>query len=211
MPPKSQALTRDQFLVWNGTVEFTRHHPSLVLALPGIIVNIQIQNAYIYPEAENTSIIIRWIEPMVIHEKTKINNTLFMNLKLNKYNKHSYTINRESGEYYFLKLMSYNNAGDDYELLKYPYFLLEKFESYGILQEEDFNCTIKPKQSKSFSWAEALSLCNSVNATLPEFYSKKEQDELIAIIKSADMFPIEAVFIGMNRIPKVMPKKNKTM
>ena len=64
-------------------------------------------------------------------------------------------------------------------------------------RQPNMNCTDTKIKSKSFSWQEALLLCQSVNATLPEFYSRKEQEEFISLIKSGDIFPIEAVYIGL--------------
>ena len=64
--------------------------------------------------------------------------------------------------------------------------------------EKDINCTNNTvKISLSFSWKEALLLCRSINATLPEFYSRKEQEDFIAVLKSGDVFPIKDIYIGL--------------
>ena len=47
-------------------------------------------------------------------------------------------------------------------------------------------------------WNQAAGLCKYSGAILPEFFSRTDQDELISIIKhSTDLFPIEALFIGL--------------
>ena len=73
-----------------------------------------------------------------------------------------------------------------------------------MLTKDDFDCPNENQKSKTFSWYEAFFLCRSINATLPEFYSRKEQEEFIAILKSGNVFPIEAVFIGLFKGTKVM-------
>ena len=55
----------------------------------------------------------------------------------------------------------------------------------------------------AFSWKEALLLCRSINATLPEFYSRKEQEDFIAVLKSGDVFPIKNMYIGLYKQAKV--------
>ena len=104
--------------------------------------------------------------------------------------------------YYFVKYVHRSMAGNDHDLCRH---ILDRVNIFQIknLQEKDTNCSGQSKGPKTFSWVEALSLCRSVNATLPEFYSRKEQEEFIAIVKSGDIFPIEAVYIGLYRIPKV--------
>ena len=73
--------------------------------------------------------------------------------------------------------------------------------------EKDFNCSHKfVNRSKSFSWPETFSLCRSINATLPEFYSRKEQEEFIAVLKSGNVFPLEAMHIGLFKRTKVGSK-----
>ena len=47
-------------------------------------------------------------------------------------------------------------------------------------------------------WNQAAGICKYSGAILPEFFNRTDQDELISIIKhSTDLFPIEALFIGL--------------
>ena len=57
------------------------------------------------------------------------------------------------------------------------------------------NYTHKPKL---FSWNQVATMCKDMNGILPEFISRKDQEEFIRIIKySTDLFPIEGVYIGL--------------
>ena len=57
------------------------------------------------------------------------------------------------------------------------------------------NFTHHPKQ---FSWNQAAQLCHHVNATLPEFISRKDQEEFSKILKTSTyLYPMEAIFIGL--------------
>ena len=70
--------------------------------------------------------------------------------------------------------------------------------------QKDINCTDNTVNiSKSFSWKEAFLLCRSINATLPEFYSRKEQEDFVAVLKSGDVFPIKNMYIGLYKQAKV--------
>ena len=73
-----------------------------------------------------------------------------------------------------------------------------------LLSSADVTCTNEIQKPKTFSWEEAFQLCQDANATLPEFYSRKEQEEFIDIIRSEEVYPIEAVFIGLYYNTKVI-------
>ena len=80
----------------------------------------------------------------------------------------------------------------------------DKYGSDYKRTEKDINCTDNTvKISQSFSWKEALLLCRTINATLPEFYSRKEQEDFIAVVKSGNVFPIRDVYIGLYKQAKV--------
>ena len=194
-------LTRDQFIMWNGTLVLTKYHPSFVLALPGKINTIQLLSGSKESRIYNAS--VRWIEPLHVNYKYLQNNTQLDQWNIIYYNKHIYTIAMNAITYYFVKYVHQSVAGNDHDLCTHLLYKVINFFQIKKLQEKDINCTGQSKGPKSFSWVEALSLCHSINATLPEFYSRKEQEEFIAILKSADIFPIEAVYIGLYRIPKV--------
>ena len=66
-------------------------------------------------------------------------------------------------------------------------FLFHFYGPYYKLKEENFICPDENQRSKTFSWIEAFLLCRSTNATLPEFYSRKEQEEFITVVKSGNV------------------------
>ena len=192
--------TRDQFVVWNGTLMFSKHHPSFILALPGKINTIQVHSGS--NESRRYNISIRWIEPLHVDYKYLQNNTQFDNWNIIYYNKHIYAIAMKAMTYYFVKYVHHSEAGNYHDFYRVPCSTIKSLKE-TIFQEKDCNCSGQSKGSKSFSWVEAMSLCHSIHATLPEFYSRKEQEEFIAILKSGHIFPIEAAYIGLYRIPKV--------
>ena len=55
------------------------------------------------------------------------------------------------------------------------------------------------------SWIEASELCTDVGGYLPYFTSREELDELLALLKlSPDIYPIEALYIGLTSNPVVL-------
>ncbi len=65
---------------------------------------------------------------------------------------------------------------------------------------------------KLLSWIEGAGICkqNTDNATLPEFISKREQNDFLQTLKRyADIFPMEAVFLGLRKDPNNQVKPNE--
>ena len=63
-----------------------------------------------------------------------------------------------------------------------------------------WECTKQRKgcEPRIWSWTQAVNICRNAGGELPQFFSRKEQEELISIIKtSTDYFFIEAVFISL--------------
>ena len=62
----------------------------------------------------------------------------------------------------------------------------------------DVTTVIKGCEPWIWSWTQAMNICRNAGGELPQFFSRKEQEELIRIIKtSTDYFFIEAVFISL--------------
>ena len=151
-----------------------------------------------------TYIFLDWIKAPII--KSVANETLLVTYfpDFPGYEQHIHVRTTSLGNYYFVKYMDYGQNVDDCNLLNHFYFLyFFDFRLYSKIKQRDVNCsklaTDQNQESKPFSWQEAFLLCHSINATLPEFYNRKEQEEFIAVLKSGDIFPIEAVFLELHR------------
>ena len=74
---------------------------------------------------------------------------------------------------------------------------------------EGVKCTNETHQPLLFSWNEAAELCSEIhNGHLPEFISRKEQEESIPIIKETpNLYPTEAVYINLQQ--KIQNEVNK--
>ena len=119
--------------------------------------------------------------------------------KLTGYRKHIYVRETAREKYYFVKYIL-KPTSTPCILCHKAEALFQRFGDDYRIKEKDFNCSDTfVNKSKSFSWLEAFSLCRSINATLPEFYSRKEQEEFIAVLKSGNIFPIEALYIGLHK------------
>lgn len=64
---------------------------------------------------------------------------------------------------------------------------------YHFIQFFKWNITVKP-----LSWEEAMFLCNKYGEKLPTFHNRRQQDELIALLKLPPPY-VEALFIGLNK------------
>ena len=78
------------------------------------------------------------------------------------------------------------------------YMLLEKSLTYDDNSSQ--NQHQYPSDRHLSSWKQASELCRNAGAYLPYFTNKEDLEELLALLKlSEDMFPIEALFIGLKR------------
>ena len=90
----------------------------------------------------------------------------------------------------------------------YRYFEVTEINFFTTVYHDKYprhpfcpNITHNPKL---FSWIEAAIICkrNINNGTLPEFISKREQEDFLGEIKRTEvLFPMEAVFIGLKKHP----------
>ena len=148
-------------------------------------------------------IYVDWLEtPKLETILTKnVNVSIFEDIP--SYRKHTYVQQTTRQSYYFVKyVLRERDTCDD--LCEQVNVLADKYGDDYIITEKDITCTGKTiKKSKSFSWQEAFLLCRSINATLPEFYSRKEQEDFITILKSGDVFPIAIMYIGLYKQAKV--------
>ena len=68
-------------------------------------------------------------------------------------------------------------------------------------QYREITKVIKVCEPRVWSWKQAMDICRNAGGELPQFLSRKEQEELISIIKtSTDYFFIEAVFIHLKTV-----------
>ena len=163
-----------------------------MVAVPGNIGNLTLQAEHIL---KDKFIHLDWVKPPQLYLiKDEIKESKFDDLQ--GFLKHSYTRHTRHETYRFIKYMDYEQSKRNTKLRN------EAFKS-SLFGYPDINCTNTKTKSKSFSWQDALLLCRNINATLPEFNSRKEQEEFIAVIKSGDIFPIEAVYIGLYRNTEV--------
>ena len=93
---------------------------------------------------------------------------------------------------------------------RYPYkpqprkvILKKKAEkgTYLLVTYCHYRNIIKGCVPQIWSWKQAVNMCRNAGGELPQFFSRKEQEELISIIKtSTDYFFIEAVFIHLKSV-----------
>ena len=77
---------------------------------------------------------------------------------------------------------------------------------YNRLRRErhnSFTCVSKVRKAKKkYSWIETVKTCKDKGMSLPEFFSRRDQDELLYLLKTTSedtsMFPIKALFIGLH-------------
>ena len=88
-----------------------------------------------------------------------------------------------------------------------PRVVLEKKTEKGTYlfatscRYRDITVAVKGCEPQIWSWKQAVNMCKNAGGELPQFFSRKEQEELISIIKtSTDYFFIEAVFIHLKTV-----------
>ena len=162
--------------------------------MPGKIENIQIQ--VFQPDPNSSYVYLHWLEFPKFYTLKDTSRRTTYDTVFQGYVEHSYIWNSRHGQYYFIKYIDYTKAALNAKVRTIMEEII-KDSLFYILTRSDINCTSDKSISKTFSWIEASLLCQSMNATLPEFNSRKEQEEFIAFLKSEEVFPIEAVFIGL--------------
>ncbi len=122
------------------------------------------------------------------------------------YNRHFQITSTPRGLYTFFKKFSRTySSGTEYmpyllhvRNLSKP-FLDVRLDSYPFP-----SCPHIVHNHKLLSWTQAKRLCVKNLATLPEFYDRTEEKEFLAVLRdSKELFPVEAVFIGVTRVTKV--------
>ncbi len=115
------------------------------------------------------------------------------------YNQHFITLTSSKMTYSFVKYMdkSYTTSTEfgSYMQLKKDSWLLDYTSFFDRYPQPCSNITHRPKV---FSWAEAYRMCHVYFGRLPALFSQSEETNLIiALLSSADVFPLEAVFIAL--------------
>lgn len=180
--------TMHQFIDWKAKLWFTKYQQSFLVALPGLLQNVTLRST------STQNIHVTWMDrEMLSNRVTKLLKPVFP--RNSKYKMYSYLYQTRKGTYYFVKYMDYR-----YNQLYRDEMYFHFDRSLRIKRKSTYpkiRCTHEKQKPKSFSWEEASQTCQNINANLPEFYSRKDQEDFINILKSEDIFPIEAVFIGL--------------
>ena len=192
--------TQPQTVDWKAILNLSALKKGYVLALPG-----QIGSMYFKTNSSQVfKICLRWLdEPNQVPKRQIFPIRYYGILRdlaesdrnletvtgfpvFKNYHKYPFIKEEMKRQYYFVK---YINTEHNYK--------------YHFQQEKEYftPCPNDIYNPKLFSWSQSRDLCKKINAHLPEFYSRKDQEEFIKIIKgSLDLYPIEVIFIGLSGI-----------
>lgn len=185
-------LLVNQVLVWKGELTLFSFEQEL-LSLPREFKTISVQST------KRESIGFLWVSHVPASQVTaKVvlgpwnRELLFPFPEYINYYRYIYERNSSKGIYFFLKYLEQNFA--------------EKYSTFQARMRYNFypfftTCPELVHSPKLFSWNETSEICEAMNGSLPEFYSRKDQTEFIHILKDLSfLFPMEAVYIGFRRI-----------
>ena len=194
--------TRDQHVFWQDTIKLSKDHNVHLITLPGSIASLRIKQTHDDDDdddddVKNRCITFQWIDPSSRQEYVGENITQAEFRDYTNYIKFSYTEKVSYGTFYFVEYVDVEQSKINFQMRLTAERLFTIYGPLHKLTKDYFNCPDENQTSKTFSWYEAFFLCRSINATLPEFHSRKEQEEFIAVLKSGNVFPVEAVFIGL--------------
>ena len=162
--------TKDQLIKWQTTLQFGKGYSGFIIALPGTIQTINIDE--LFPGIKTKYIYVDWLEPPWIQTTPIKNVTRPIFKDIPRYKKHTYVQQTTRQTYYFVKYVLQERDTCD-NLCEQVNILDDKYGYDYKRTEKDINCT--DNISRSFSWGEAFLWCRTINATLPEFYSRKEK------------------------------------
>ncbi len=161
--------TVDQLVIWS--YNFNVENTSVFMGLPGVLHNLSVHLL----SGDSGIIHYKWFvltkglfKSDLLCDATK--NGLFSNVE------------------HKLKVYCKSTSLHDYHFIKYV-------DKYTFSHCE---CYQTERQSMLFSWKKSYELCQRRGGNLPEFLTKATQDDLLLVMKiSADIFPLEALFIGL--------------
>ena len=176
-------LVVPHFVSWRGIYHLSRINPHVYIALPGILEDLKI---YIN-SSETKALSHSWIEskPLkilpevwgIMNEQLDYWTPIFFDQQPHFF-KYAYMLPTSKGFYHFVKFLPTPKS--------YP---------YQVDRKSCRNLTQKPK---IFTWHQANNLCAKQNASLPEFFNRENQDELVNVVKELFfLFPLESVYIGL--------------
>ena len=120
-------------------------------------------------------------------------------LKIPGYNQHTFTTNSTAVEYIFVKYMDRAITSSEYR----HYFVDQGCHHLlvSVFQDTFSSCPNKTTNPKMFSWTEVAKYCKNIfNGTLPEFLSRKDEEDFLSTVKGlTQLFPMEAVYIGTKK------------
>ena len=191
--------TQPQILKWKAIYTLNSNYESIIVALPGHFHSVLLSTI----DAEKKIFVFYdWIETdKKVNFVTRGDGRAILQGIYNDveddYSRHITLIFPEHFEY---KRHEYivNSSGFIYYIAKYFYTV----HNYKYIYERKYfrPCPNFTHNPKLFSWNLAAQLCGRVHATLPEFISRKEQEEFLHILKvSSGIFPMEAIFIGLKQ------------
>ncbi len=121
------------------------------------------------------------------------------------FKKYSVIKHHRKGNFSFVKYMNKSHEFKKVNPSNYNFHHLDELCPCAVIRRNPFfgytdmkeNRTLTSKP-KYFSWNHANKMCLQTNQTLPEFFSRSEQKDLLNIIKqSKDIFPVEGLFVGL--------------
>ncbi len=221
--------THPQVIKWKTVCAPKELTSEFVVALPGEIDTMSIRTT----KKQTLTLLLRWPETQSLakkepHQIANIRHTtrlidileatwlfepwvvdIFGFANFPQYRKYPKSKQLSGGMYIFVKYTSKTGASKTFAertgsvLLNYYQAILTLPDNITLVKGSPDPCPMDTKHPKQFSWKDALQLCTSIGSTLPEFISRKDQEEFVSLLKSStDIYPTEAIFIGASRSPK---------
>ena len=181
---------------WEKIYHMKENQKRIVIALPGATRKITAQNL----DENNLILSFKWTalpEQMNVRFRNK-----FCKQKLTDYPVRT-------------TWTGYHDFRVECHLFKMPlnYYLIQKFVphlpktinrlKYNIVSHLYLNSLVScvngsRKMTFKENWIEAAKTCKSKGMTLPEFLSRRDQEELLYLLETTSIFPVKAVFIGLH-------------
>ena len=191
--------TQPQILKWKATYTLNSNHESIIVALPGQFHSVLLSTIDV---EKKFFVFYDWIETVkkVRFVTRRDGRTILQGIYNDVEDDYSRHITPIFPEYLEYKRQEYivNSSGFIYYIVKY----FDTVHNYKYIYEKTYfhPCPNFTHNPKLFSWNQAAQLCGRVHTTLPEFITRREQEEFLHILKvSPGIFPMESIFIGLKQ------------
>ena len=191
--------TQPQILKWKATYALNSDYNSIIVALPGHFHSVLLSTI---DAKKKFFVFYDWIETdkKVRFVTQRDGRAILQGIYNDVEDDFSRPITPIFPEDYDYKRHEYivNSSGFIYYIVKY----FDTVHNYKYIYEKTYfrPCPNFTHNPKLFSWNQAAQLCGNVQATLPEFISRRKQEEFLHILKvSPGIFPIGAIFIGLKQ------------